>query len=113
MSDKYLIRSTEMQKQCAALSKAQKQQRKFICERLLGISAIHYIHAKKKLLKRRACQQLHPNVPQTGLPENKMQAQLYEILRANNALTKVNRTRQVPHCQKRRTAQKPCDEKRS
>ena len=107
MSGNYLIRTTKTQKQCRALLKAQKQQRKFICERLLGISSLSYIPAKKKLLKLQELRRMHRLVPQVTLPKSERSAQ------ENSLLAKANLIRQTQWQQKLRTPERKSNEKLS
>ena len=109
MSGNYLIKTTETQKQCRALLQAQKQQRKFICERLLGISSLSYIPAKKKLLKLQELRRMHRLVPQVTLPKNERSARRQE----NSLLAKANLIRQTQWQQKLRTPERKSNEKLS
>lgn len=113
MSGNYLIKTTETQKQCRALLQAQKQQRKFICERLLGISSLSYIPAKKKLLKLQELRRMHRLVPQVTLPKNERSARRQEALQENSLLTKANFIRQTQWQQKLRTPERKSNEKLS
>lgn len=113
MSGNYLIKTTETQKQCRALLKAQKQQRKFICERLLGISSMSYTPAKKKLLKLQELRRMRRLVPQATLPKNERPARRQEALQENGLLTKANFIRQTQWQQKLRTPERKYNEKLS
>ena len=113
MSGNYLIKATETQKQCRALLQAQKQQRKFICERLLGISSMSYIPAKKKLLKLQELRRMHRLVSQVTLPKNERSARRQEALQENSLLTKANLIRQTQWQQKLRTPERKYKKKLS
>lgn len=113
MSGNYLIKATETQKQCRALLQAQKQQRKFICERLLGISSMSYTPAKKKLLKLQELRRMRHLVPQATLPKNERPARRQEALQENGLLTKANFIRQTQWQQKLRTPERKYNEKLS
>lgn len=113
MSGNYLIKATETQKQCRALLQAQKQQRKFICERLLGISSMSYIPTKKKLLKLQELRRMHRLVSQVTLPKNERSARRQEALQENSLLTKANLIRQTQWQQKLRTPERKSNEKLS
>lgn len=116
MSGNYLIKATETQKQCRALLQAQKQQRKFICERLLGISSMSsmsYIPTKKKLLKLQELRRMHRLVSQVTLPKNERSARRQEALQENSLLTKANLIRQTQWQQKLRTPERKSNKKLS
>lgn len=113
MSGNYLIKATETQKQCCALLKAQKQQKKIICERLLGISSMYYTPAKKKLLKLQELRRMHRFVPQADLPKNELSARMQKVLQENSLLNKANFIRQTQYSQKLRTPDKKHIEKLS